>query len=211
MSLSSQIVLALTRCILSGVPRLWNETIEEHRRAVQDAALDAFAVLIGEHGLASVTMSQLATAAGIGRATLYKYFPDIESVLVAWHERQIARHLALLAQARDAADSPGARLEAVLSAYALIQHQHQHHGADLPVALLHRGEHVAAASQQLHALVSDLITACAEAGDIPAGIPAGELASYCLHALGAAGALPSPAAARRLVAVTLAGLHAPLG
>ena len=191
------------------MPRLWSETIEEHRQAVQDAALDAFAALIGEHGLASVTMSQLAAAAGIGRATLYKYFPDIESVLVAWHERQIARHLNLLAQARDAADSPAARLEAVLSAYALIQHQH--HGTDLPVAMLHRGEHVTAASRQLHTLVSDLITACSEDGDIPAGIPAGELASYCLHALGAAGTLPSPAAARRLVAVTLAGLQAPPG
>jgi AcrR family transcriptional regulator len=191
------------------VPRLWNETIEEHRRAVGDAALDAFAALIGEYGLASVTMSQLATAAGIGRATLYKYFPDIESVLIAWHERQVARHLGLLARARDAADSPASRLEAVLSAYALIQHQH--HGTDLPVALLHRGAHVTAASQQLHALVAELITACTEAGDIPAGIPAGELASYCLHALGAAGTLPSPAAARRLVTVTLAGLRAQPG
>ncbi len=191
------------------MPRLWNETIEEHRRAVHDAALDAFAALAGEHGLASVTMSQIAATAGIGRATLYKYFPDIESVLLAWHERQVARHLQLLVQARDAADGPAARLEAVLTAYALIQHQH--HGTDLPVALLHRGEHVAAASRQLHALVSDLITACVQAGDIPPQIPAGELASYCLHALGAAGTLPSPAAARRLVAVTLAGLHAPPG
>jgi AcrR family transcriptional regulator len=191
------------------VPKLWNATIEEHRQAVHGAALDAFAALIGEHGLASVTMSRIAAAAGIGRATLYKYFPDIESVLLAWHERQIARHLNLLAQARDAADSPADRLKAVLSAYALIQHQH--HGTDLPVALLHRGEHVTAASQQLHALVSDLITACSQAGDIPAGISADELASYCLHALGAAGGLPSPAAARRLVAVTLAGLQAQPG
>jgi len=189
------------------VPRLWTETIEEHRRAVHDATLDAFAALVGEHGLASVTMSQLATAAGIGRATLYKYFPDIESVLVAWHERQIARHLRLLEQARDAADGPAARLEAVLSAFALIQHEH--HGTELPVALLHRGEHVTAARQALHALVSDLITACAETGDIRPGVPAGELASYCLHALGAASALPSQTAVRRLVAVTLAGLQPP--
>jgi AcrR family transcriptional regulator len=188
-----------------GVPRLWNETIKEHRRAVNDAALDAFAALIGEHGLASVTMSQIASAAGIGRATLYKYFPDIESVLIAWHERQIARHLHLLEQARDAADGPAARLEAVLSAFALIQQQHQ--GTDLPVMVLHRGEHVTAAKQQLHALVSDLIAACADVGEIRAGIPAGELAGYCLHALTAASGLPSQAAVRRLVAVTLAGLR----
>ena len=34
-----------------------------------------------------------------------------------------------------------------------------------------------------------------------------ELASYCLHALGAARSLPSKAAVRRLVEVTLAGLR----
>jgi AcrR family transcriptional regulator len=194
-----------------GVPRLWNQTIEEHRRATHDAALDAFAALIGEHGLASVTMSQIAGAAGIGRATLYKYFPDIESVLVAWHERQIGRHLHLLERARDAADGPAARLEAVLCAFALIQHEHQGHSAELPAAMLHRGEHVTAARQQLHALVSDLITACADVGEIRAGIPAGELANYCLHALGAASSLQSQAAVRRLVAVTLAGLQPPPG
>jgi AcrR family transcriptional regulator len=188
-----------------GVPRLWNETIEEHRRAVHDAALDAFATLIGEHGLASVTMSQIAATAGIGRGTLYKYFPDIESVLVAWHERQIARHLHLLEQARDEAGGPAARLEAVLTAFALIQHLHQ--GSDLPIALLHRGEHVTAARHQLQALVAGLITACAEAGDIRPEVPPAELASYCLHALGAASGLPSQDAVRRLVAVTLAGLR----
>jgi hypothetical protein len=38
------------------VPKLWTETIEEHRRAVQDATLDTTAALVAEHGLASVTM-----------------------------------------------------------------------------------------------------------------------------------------------------------
>lgn len=187
------------------MPRLWTETIEEHRRAVHDATLDAFAALIAEHGLAAVTMSQLALAAGIGRATLYKYFPDVESVLVAWHQRQISRHLHLLEQARGAADGPAAQLEAVLSAFALIQHQH--HGTDLPVALLHRGGHVTEARLQLHALIAGLITACAQAGGIRRDAPAGELASYCLHALSAATSLPSEAAVRRLVTVTLAGLR----
>ena len=37
----------------------------------------------------------------------------------------------------------------------------------------------------------------------------GELASYCLHALAAASSLPSAAAIRRLVTVTLAGLRPP--
>jgi len=187
------------------VPKLWTETIEEHRRTVHDATLDATAALVREHGLASVTMSQIAAAAGIGRATLYKYFPDVEAILVAWHDRLITRHLRQLAEARDAAADPAGRLEAVLTAFALIQHQH--HDTELPVALLHRGEHVARAQQQLRDLVSDLLAAGAQAGVVRTDIAPGELASYCLHALTGAGSLPSEAAVRRLLSVTMSGLR----
>jgi len=187
------------------VPKLWTETIEEHRRAVRDATLDTTSALVHEHGLASVTMSQIAAAAGIGRATLYKYFPDVEAILVAWHDRHINRHLRQLTEARDAAATPADQLGAVLTAFALIQHQH--HDTELPVALLHRGEHVARMRQQLQDLVADLIAIGAGAGDIRADIAPGELAGYCLHALAAAGSLPSEAAVRRLLAVTMSGLR----
>ena len=186
------------------MPKLWTETIEEHRRAVHDATLDTTAALVREHGLASVTMLQIAAAAGIGRATLYKYFPDVEAILVAWHERQIARHLQLLAEVRDAA-APAEQLEAVLTTYALIQHQH--HGTELPAALLHRGEHIARARQQLQGLLAALLTAGAQGGTIRADVDPGELASYCLHALNAAGTLLPEAAVRRLIAVTMSGLR----
>jgi AcrR family transcriptional regulator len=188
-----------------GVPRLWSETIEEHRRAIHGATLDTTAALVREHGVAAVTMSQIAAATGIGRATLYKYFPDVEAILMAWHERHIALHLRLLTAARDAAATPAEQLDAVLEAYALIQHQH--HGTEMPVSLLHRGEHVARARQQLQGLVADLLAAGAQAGEIRADIAPDELAGYCLHALTAAGSLPSEAAVRRLLAVTMSGLR----
>ena len=188
------------------MPKLWTETIEEHRRAVHDATLDTTAALVREHGLAAVTMSQIAAAAGIGRATLYKYFPDVEAILVAWHDRHIARHLRQLAEARDAA-TPSGRLEAVLTAFALIQH----HDTELPVALLHRGEHVARARRQLQDLVSELLAESAVAGSVRSDIAPDELAGYCLHALTAAGTLPAETAVRRLLAVTMAGLRPPPG
>ena len=144
-------------------------------------------------------------AAGIGRATLYKYFPDVEAILVAWHERHIALHLRQLTAASDAAGTPAGQLEAVLTAFALIQHEH--HSTELPVSLLHRGEHVARARQQLQDLIADLLATGAQAGEIRADIAPGELAGYCLHALTAAGSLPSEAAVRRLLAVTMSGLR----
>jgi AcrR family transcriptional regulator len=187
-----------------AVPRLWNHTIEAHRREVRDAILDTTASLITRHGLASVTMSQIADETGIGRATLYKYFPDMEAVLVAWHERQVTGHLHELAAIRDRAGDPVERLEAVLEAFALISHER--HGSEL-AALLHRGEHVARAHDQLGTFVRDLIVEGAKAGALRDDVAPQELASYCLHALTAASALPSKAAVRRLVSVTLAGLR----
>ena len=189
------------------MPRLWTETIAAHRAAVQDAVLDAVAALVAEHGLTSVTMSQIAEHSGIGRATLYKYFPDVEAALTAWHERQINRHLAQLTQARDEA-SPGPRgqLQAVLEAYALRQQQRHEHTSEL-AALLHQGEHVARAVQHLHAFLTSLVAEAAKGAEIRDDIDPGELASYCLHALTAAQSLPSEDAARRLVTVTMDGLR----
>lgn len=188
------------------MPKLWTETIEAHRREVHDATLDTAAALVAEHGLLSVTMSRIAEETGIGRATLYKYFPDVEAILFAWHERQVTAHLQQLTKIRDHAGNASQRLEAVLEAYALIAHQRQRHGAELG-ALLHRGGHVARAEQQLSTFIRDLVTEGVKTGDLRDDVAPEELASYCLYALAAAGRLPSKAAVHRLVAVTLAGLR----
>jgi AcrR family transcriptional regulator len=190
-----------------GVPKLWTGTIEAHRRAVRDATLDTTAALVAEHGLASVTMSRIAEETGIGRATLYKYFPDIEAILAAWHERQITGHLQQLAAVRDQARNADERLEAVLGAYALITYERPH-GTEL-AALVHRGEHLARAQQHLSDLIRELLADAAKTGDIRDDVAPGELASYCLNALTAASSLPSKAAVRRLVTVTLDGLRPP--
>jgi len=191
------------------VPKLWNATIEAHRREVRDAILDTTAELVAEHGLLSVTMSQIAEKTGIGRATLYKYFSDVEAILLAWHERQITGHLLYLAEVRDEAGGASERLQAVLEAYAFISHEsHGHHDTEL-VAFLHRDEQVVRAQQQLREMIRDLLREGAETGDLRDDVAPDELATYCLHALTAASRLPSKAAVRRLITVTLAGLRAP--
>lgn len=189
--------------IVVGVPRLWNETVEEHRREVGGAILDATAELVAEQGLRAVTMSRIAEKAGIGRATLYKYFPEVEAILFAWHERQVSDHLHHLAKIGHGAGSPGERLEAVLEEFALISRQR--HGTEL-AALLHRGEHVADAQQHLSGFLQHLIAEGARSGDLRDDVAPEELANFCLHSLTAAAGLPSRDAVRRLVAVVISGL-----
>src|SRR5436190_6227442 len=108
------------------MPKLWSETVEAHRQEVRAAILDTSAALVAEDGLHAVTMSQIAEEAGIGRATLYKYFPDVEAILVAWHDRHVAGHLEQLVEVRDRTRGAGQRLEVVLEAYALIVHKRPH-------------------------------------------------------------------------------------
>lgn len=55
-------------------------------------------------------------------------------------------------------------------------------------------------------MIRDLVTEGVEAGELRGGVAPDELASYRVHALSAGRSLPSEAAARRLVTVTLAGL-----
>jgi AcrR family transcriptional regulator len=191
------------------MPKLWTETIEAHRREVHDAILDTTATLAARDGLLSVTMSQIAETTGIGRATLYKYFPDVEAILIAWHERQLSGHLEQLAKVRDRGGDAHEKLEALLEVYASIQHAlRAAHGTEL-AAHLHGGKHVMLARRQLVDLIRGLLSEAAAGGSVRADVAPEELANYCIHALAAASSLPSKAAVRRLVQVTLAGLQPP--
>jgi AcrR family transcriptional regulator len=189
-----------------AVPKIWTETIATHRREVRDAILDTTAALMSERGLLGVTMSEIAEETGIGRATLYKYFPDVESILLAWHDRQVAEHLTYLAKVRDEASDARARLRAVLEAFALLsRHARAHDDAGF-AELLHHDDRMGQAQRQVRAMIRDLISAAADTGDVRSDVPPEELANYCVHALSGASTQRSKAAIDRLVSVTLDGL-----
>ena len=163
--------------------------------------------LAAANGPMSVTMSQVAQEAGIGRATLYKYFPDVETVLHARHEQHVLHHLSRLRELRDQSDDPGDRLAAVTHGYAQICHHRAQHGTVELSALTHQPERVSGAEKELLALFHGVIADATAAGAVPAGPPAEELAHFCVHALGAAGSLPTQDAVRRLVGVVLGALR----
>ncbi len=190
------------------MPKLWSETIDLHRRTVRESILDAAARLATEHGVASVTMSRIAEQAGIGRATLYKYFPDVGAILAAWHEHQIGHHLAQLVAVGETEIDPSQRLDVLLGTYARILRESRHrHDSDLGAMVRHSGSHVDHAEQRLRQLMTDAVTAAAAAGTVRTDTPADELASYCLHALDAAVEASSGAAVARLITVIRAGLE----
>lgn len=190
------------------MPKLWAHTVETHRHEVREAIQDTTLALVAEQGLRSVTMSQIAELTGIGRATLYKYYPDVESILGAWHERQIQSHLQELVEASEGATDPFDRLTAVLNSYALIVHGSQGHRDTELAAVLH-GHHKSHnhAEQELRRMVRTLLSDAVATGAVRSDVSPDELAEYCLHALSASNRLPSKPSVRRLVEVTIGGLR----
>ena len=55
---------------------------EQTRRQIIRTAVD----LMTEHGYDASTMKQIARAAGIGDATIYKYFPTKEKLMLGYYE-----------------------------------------------------------------------------------------------------------------------------
>jgi AcrR family transcriptional regulator len=162
----------------------------------RDEIIAAVADLVAERGITAIAMAHVAERANITRATLYKYFPDVRSILDAWHERHVAANLDALVAARDAGHSPRDRLTRVLETYAVMVH-HQHTPELL--ALVGNSEHTIRAYAKLTKLVRDLIAA----GPFRDDVSPGELASFCISALAAANGASSAAAARRLAQLAI--------
>ena len=188
------------------MPRLWTDTIEAHRREVRDAILDTTAALVAEHGQRSVTMSQIAEETGIGRATLYKYFPDVDAILAAWHDRHIAGHLQRLNALSHGPGDAVERLQAVLHVIGLLQLQR--HARPLG-QFQHRDEHVGRAHRHLGDLIRELTIDGVQEHSIRDDIPVAELVDYCVRGALGARALDSEDAVSRLVMLIVAGLRAP--
>jgi AcrR family transcriptional regulator len=182
------------------MPRLWNDTIDAHHEAVSDAIFAATAAIISGEGFGALSMARIAQRAGIGRATLYKYFSDLDAVLAAWHERAVSQHLHHVQAIASSHDDPWAALRLTLLAYGNMSRRQQDHRH---AALLHSLPHVAKAHDQLHAHVRTLVQAAATAGSAREDVPADELAGFALAAIDHARAARSDRAVERTVDLIL--------
>src|SRR5215208_8512774 len=105
------------------------------RRERADAArnrarvLDAAARLFADAGGRAVTMEQVAAAAGVGKATLYRRYPDVASIAVALldeHERALQERLLRGPPPVGPGAPPAERLAAFYRAMVELLERHGH-------------------------------------------------------------------------------------
>lgn len=99
---------------MGPMPRIWDDTVAGHKDKLRRSVVDAAVALVAERGRTDVSMSAIAERAGIGRATLYNYFPDVDHILAAYVVGQFDQQHAALDQRLADLDDPLVRLRASL-------------------------------------------------------------------------------------------------
>lgn len=92
------------------MPKISARTLVEHRAETVDRLLAAFGDLLMSKGYDGLSLADVAAAAGLARTAIYNYFPDRETLLVAWTDREVQRTLEVLLEALEEADSHAEKL-----------------------------------------------------------------------------------------------------
>ncbi|MGC9219880.1 MAG: TetR/AcrR family transcriptional regulator [Solirubrobacteraceae bacterium] len=98
----------------------WADTLDEHRTVQRDHILTVAFELLKERGMTTMSMSAVAARAGISRATLYHYFPDMDALLSAWVGREIGASVTEMVRSARAIPDPLARIEQIVTAQTSI-------------------------------------------------------------------------------------------
>lgn len=135
----------------------WHQARLDHRtRQAESIAADALSLIV-EHGAPALNMAAIASTAGISRQTLYRYYPDVDAVLVgvaelmASHDEQFE---AILARQSD----PASRLDLMVRTIIDAGGHGDASAAALRATLPPRGRDVLSRHEaRIHALLADTL------------------------------------------------------
>lgn len=196
----------------------WGRSLEDHRSRQRRTIYDATLALVAERGVSEVSMTDVARRAGIGRATLYKYFPSVEHVLAAMTLEEIRRERAALDRALDGVEDPLARIEVsvrFLMGYFGTRRHREAAAVVSPYQLSpEAAREVTGALEELRGMLADMVHRAVERGALRPGPGAGFTAAALHHLLAAGreavveGGTDPDEAADRVMAVFLDGTRA---
>ena len=85
------------------MPKIIGESLASHREITRSRLFEALGSLMAEQSFESITMSQIAERAGVGRTAVYNHFADKEVLLLAYM-RQVTEEFTRVLTARLAAE-----------------------------------------------------------------------------------------------------------
>src|SRR5690554_6343023 len=151
------------------MPKIMGTSLEQHRKEVRARLFDALADLLKKQTLESISIAQIASAAGVGRTAIYNHFPDKESMVVGFATSETNRFLESLSQAVSSEGSATDRLRTYIRHHIASRESyhldlgHQLRNSLSPAALVDMRTHIVAVQETVAAIVQ-------------AGIDSGEFA-----------------------------------
>ena len=92
------------------MPKIIGESLASHRELTRARLFEALGSLMGEQSFESITMSQIAERAGVGRTAVYNHFADKEVLLLAYLREVTSEFARVLTQRLEAEPDPLMRL-----------------------------------------------------------------------------------------------------
>ena len=155
------------------MPKIIGESLASHRELTRTRLFDALGSLMAEQAFDSITMSQIAERAGVGRTAVYNHFADKEDLLLAFMEHEAGRYAEELSRALAGTQDPIDRLRIYVRQQALIA-RHFHSPTSGPLAgSVSRGTagRLRAHGALLAQMLSSILTDAMDQGLIPAQEP----------------------------------------
>lgn len=92
------------------MPKIIGESLASHRELTRARLFEALGSLMGEQSFESITMSQIAERAGVGRTAVYNHFADKEVLLLGYMREVTGEFARVLTQRLEAEPDPLMRL-----------------------------------------------------------------------------------------------------
>jgi AcrR family transcriptional regulator len=124
------------------MPKIIGGSLHEHRAQTRQKLFTALSSLMTDRGFDTITLAEIAAAAGVGRTAVYNHFPDKEAMLLGFITHETEQYVQTLERALADVDDPVEKLRTYVRQQArLTRVFHLAPGPDLRSILSRPAQH----------------------------------------------------------------------
>ncbi|WP_125775475.1 TetR/AcrR family transcriptional regulator [Antribacter gilvus] len=102
------------------MPKIIGKSLHEHRQMTRHKLFNALSTLMTERGFDTITLADIAAAAGVGRTAVYNHFHDKEALLLGFITHETEQYAHTLERALDGVQDPVEQLRTYIRQQAQL-------------------------------------------------------------------------------------------
>jgi AcrR family transcriptional regulator len=103
------------------MPKIIGGSLHEHRAQTRQKLFAALSALMADRGFDTITLAEIAGAAGVGRTAVYNHFPDKEAMLLGFITHETEQYVSTLERALADVDDPVQQLRTYVRQQARLE------------------------------------------------------------------------------------------